>query len=137
MGPHRRLKRGHPGVASGMPTNVLGSPLQACCMNPRTGFFRDGYCRTGPDDIGLHTVCAVVTEEFLEFSRRRGNDLSTPRPEFDFPGLKDGDSWCLCVNRWAEALAAGKAPGVVLEATQLSALEFVSLEDLRAHAAGR
>jgi len=120
-----------------MPTNVLGSPLQACCMNPRTGFFRDGYCRTGPDDVGLHTVCAVVTDEFLEFSRRRGNDLTTPRPEFDFPGLKPGDSWCLCVRRWAEALAAGKAPDVVLEATHLSALEFVSLEDLRAHAAGR
>jgi len=106
-------------------------------MNPRTGFFRDGYCRTGPDDVGLHTVCAVVTDEFLEFSRRRGNDLTTPRPEFDFPGLKPGDSWCLCVRRWAEALAAGKAPDVVLEATHLSALEFVSLEDLRAHAAGR
>jgi uncharacterized protein (DUF2237 family) len=116
-----------------MPTNVLGKPLEACCKSPRTGFFRDGYCRTGPDDTGLHTVCAVMTADFLAFSRSRGNDLSTPRPEFDFPGLKAGDRWCLCVSRWAEAFGQGKAPPVVLEATHLSALEFVNFEDLRTH----
>ncbi|MCW5556705.1 MAG: DUF2237 domain-containing protein [Verrucomicrobiae bacterium] len=117
-----------------MPTNVLGTPLQACCFSPRTGFYRDGYCRTGADDRGLHTVCAVMTLEFLAFSRDQGNDLSTPVPEYDFPGLKPGDRWCLCVSRWAEAHRAGQAPPVVLEATHLSALEFVSLEDLQAHA---
>ena len=103
-------------------------------MKPRTGFFRDGYCRTGPHDTGLHTVCAVMTEEFLAFTRSRGNDLSTPRPEFDFPGLTEGDRWCLCVSRWAEALIAGHAPPVVMAASHLSALEFVSREDLQAHA---
>jgi uncharacterized protein (DUF2237 family) len=118
-----------------MPSNVLGTPLQCCCNDPKTGFYRDGYCRTGPDDKGLHTVCAVMTEEFLEFTRSRGNDLSTPVPEFGFPGLKPGDKWCLCVSRWAEALHAGKAPLVVMEATHLHALEFVSLDDLQAHAA--
>ena len=116
-----------------MPTNVLGKALEACCNSPRTGFYRDGYCRTGPDDTGLHTVCAVMTSEFLVFSRRRGNDLSTPRPEYDFPGLRAGDRWCLCVERWAEAFGEGRAPHVVLEATHLSALEFVNLEDLRSH----
>jgi uncharacterized protein len=100
-----------------MPTNVLGGDLEACCMNPRTGFFRDGYCRIGPNDTGLHTVCAVMTPEFLAFTRKRGNDLSTPRPEFDFPGLAEGDRWCLCVSRWAEALAEGQAPPVVLAAS--------------------
>jgi uncharacterized protein (DUF2237 family) len=118
-----------------MPSNVLGTPLQGCCHDPLTGFYRDGYCRTGPDDKGLHTVCAVMTDEFLFFSRMRGNDLSTPVPEFGFPGLKAGDKWCLCVSRWAEALAAGKAPPVVLEACHIHALEFVSLEDLQAHRA--
>lgn len=116
-----------------MPTNVLGKPLEACCHNPRTGFYRDGFCRTGPDDTGLHTVCAVMTNEFLTFSRSRGNDLSTPRPEYKFPGLRKGDHWCLCVGRWAEALGQGQAPPVVLEATHISALEYVNLEDLRAH----
>jgi uncharacterized protein (DUF2237 family) len=116
-----------------MPTNVLGKPLEACCNSPRTGFYRDGYCRTGPDDTGLHTVCAVMTSEFLTFTRSRGNDLSTPRPEYDFPGLRAGDRWCLCVGRWAEAFEIGRAPHVVLEATHLSALEFVNLEDLRSH----
>lgn len=116
-----------------MPTSVLGKPLEACCNHPRTGFYRDGYCRTGPDDTGLHTVCAVMTAPFLAFSRSRGNDLSTPRPEYDFPGLKAGDRWCLCVGRWAEAFREGHAPPVVLEASHLSALEFVNLEDLRAH----
>lgn len=117
-----------------MPSNVLGTPLQSCCTSPLTGFYRDGYCRTGPDDKGLHTVCAVMTEEFLLFSRRRGNDLSTPVPEYHFPGLKPGDHWCLCVSRWAEALEANLAPPVVLESTHIHALEFVSLEDLQSHA---
>ncbi len=118
-----------------MPSNVLGTPLQACCSDPLTGFYRDGYCRTGPDDRGLHTVCAVMTAKFLAFSRAAGNDLSTAIPEYGFPGLQAGDRWCLCVSRWAEALAAGEAPSVVLEATHVQALEFVSLEDLQAHAA--
>ena len=117
-----------------MRTNVLGQPLQACCHDPVTGFYRDGYCRTGADDLGLHTVCAVVTDAFLAFSKARGNDLSTPRPEYEFPGLKDGDHWCLCVERWREALDAGCAPKVLLEACHVSALEFVDLEDLKAHA---
>jgi uncharacterized protein (DUF2237 family) len=102
-----------------------------------TGFFRDGYCRTGPGDHGLHTVCVVLTGEFLHFSRVQGNDLSTPRPEFDFPGLQPGDRWCLCVTRWKEALDAGCAPQVILEATHISALEWVSLEELQAHAVSR
>jgi uncharacterized protein (DUF2237 family) len=116
-------------------TNVLGGRLECCCTDPMTGFYRDGYCRTGADDRGLHTVCAVMTEEFLEFSASRGNDLSTPAPQFDFPGLAPGDRWCLCVTRWREALDAGFAPPVVLEATHISALEFVALEELQAHAA--
>jgi uncharacterized protein (DUF2237 family) len=115
-------------------TNVLGGALIACCHEPKTGFYRDGYCRTGPGDAGVHVVCAEMTEEFLEFSRRMGNDLITPRPEYQFPGLRPGDRWCLCAARWQEALEAGCAPLVHLEATQLSALEFVSLEDLQAHA---
>ena len=117
-----------------MPSNVLGTDLRPCCRDPLTGFYRDGYCQTGPGDTGLHTVCARVTAEFLEFSRRRGNDLITPRPELDFPGLKPGDGWCLCVTRWQEALEAGCAPPVDLEATHASAVEFVTLEELRAHA---
>jgi uncharacterized protein (DUF2237 family) len=122
------------GMNSGKPKNVLGGELQTCSNNPRTGFYRDGCCRTGPTDQGLHLVCALMTLEFLDFSRRRGNDLSTPNPLFDFPGLKPGDRWCLCVERWAEALEAGMAPQVVLEATHISALEFVDLEDLRRYA---
>lgn len=102
-----------------------------------TGFYRDGFCRTGPDDKGLHTVCIVATDEFLEFSREAGNDLSTPIEEYDFPGLKPGDHWCLCVTRWVEAHNAGKAPPVILESTHLHALEFIPLEDLQAHAARR
>ena len=117
-----------------MRTNVLGTSLKCCCKSPLTGFYRDGYCRAGPGDHGLHTVCARVTSEFLQFSLQRGNDLVTPRAEMDFPGLEPGDHWCLCVQRWAEALAAGCAPPVVLEATHASALEFVNLDDLRAHA---
>ena len=99
-----------------------------------TGFYRDGYCRTGPGDYGLHTVCIEVTKEFLAFSRAMGNDLSTPAPHYQFPGLIEGDRWCLCVSRWKEALDAGMAPAVVLSATHISALEFVSLEELKAHA---
>ena len=117
-----------------MRTNVLGGPLDCCCTSPLTGFYRDGYCRTGADDLGLHTVCAVVSDSFLRFSKARGNDLSTPRPEYEFPGLSDGDKWCLCVERWKEALEAGCAPAVVLEACHISALEFVDLADLKAHA---
>lgn len=99
-----------------------------------TGFYRDGFCRTGPGDVGLHTVCAVMTSEFLEFSLERGNDLITPVPAWNFPGLKPGDRWCLCVQRWKEAVDAGLAPPVVLESTHMSALEFVDLEVLQAHA---
>lgn len=113
-----------------MATNVLGQPLQACCADPVTGFYRDGFCRTGPDDPGRHTVCAVMTDVFLEFSRAHGNDLSTPRPEFGFPGLKAGDRWCVCAARWAEALEAGAAPPVVLQATAAEALEVVAFDDL-------
>lgn len=114
--------------------NVLGRPLETCGTAPLTGFFRDGCCRTGRGDVGLHLVCARVTSEFLQFSRSRGNDLSTPVPELGFPGLSPGDRWCLCVERWREALEAGVAPPVVLEATHVSALEFVTLEDLERHA---
>lgn len=114
--------------------NVLGSELQVCSLSPRTGFYRDGCCNTGASDMGLHLVCAEMTEEFLEFSRERGNDLITPNPMFDFPGLEPGDRWCVCVQRWQEALHANAAPPVVLESTHISALEFVSLEELQAHA---
>ena len=120
-----------------MPTNVLGGELANCCRSPMTGYFRDGYCRTGPGDHGLHTVCAQVSAEFLRFSRDQGNDLSTPVPGFQFPGLQPGDRWCLCVTRWKEALEAGCAPPVLLEATHESALEFVDLEELKAHAVSR
>jgi uncharacterized protein (DUF2237 family) len=115
-----------------MPSNVLGGELEACCYQPLTGSYRDGFCRTGPGDVGQHTVCVRVTAEFLAFSRARGNDLSTPRPEYQFPGLEPGDQWCLCVERWAEALRAGCAPQVILEACHIAALEFVDLADLKA-----
>ena len=114
--------------------NVLGTDLRPCCMDPMTGFYRDGYCNTGTGDHGAHTVCAEMTAEFLEFSARVGNDLSTPVPEYDFPGLEPCDRWCLCVTRWTEALAQGKAPQVVLSSTHMSAIEFASLEDLKAYA---
>ena len=117
--------------------NVFGEPLASCSEEPLTGFFRDGCCNTNPQDAGSHTVCIEITEAFLEYSRFRGNDLSTPMPEFGFPGLKEGDRWCLCVTRWREALGAGVAPRVNLEATHISALEFVDLEDLQGHAIGR
>ena len=114
--------------------NVLGNDLETCSTNPITGFYRDGCCNTGQDDHGLHLVCAVMTDDFLAFSKSVGNDLSTPIPAFGFGGLKHGDHWCLCVTRWKEALDAGCAPQVVLAATHISALEFVTLDDLKAHA---
>ena len=117
-----------------MPTNVLGTELQCCCREPLTGFYRDGYCRTGSDDKGLHTVCAVMTRDFLDYSVLQGNDLVTPHPEWGFAGLNPGDRWCICVARWLEAFKRGVAPPVDLEATHASALEFVTLEDLQAHA---
>ena len=115
--------------------NVLGSELTGCCDSPATGFYRDGYCHTGPQDIGSHTVCVKVTQEFLGFSVQSGNDLVTPHPEFDFPGLKPGDRWCVCVARWREAFEAGAAPQVLLTATHERALEFVRLDQLKRHAA--
>ncbi|MFT5733163.1 MAG: hypothetical protein ACJA2W_000768 [Planctomycetota bacterium] len=113
--------------------NVLGNSLASCCSDPMTGFFRDGSCRTGEDDHGRHTVCARMTQEFLEFSRARGNDLMTPMPDYGFPGLKAGDCWCLCVLRWKEALDAGFAPLVRLESCHSSVLDHVTLEQLQAH----
>lgn len=114
--------------------NVLGTELQTCSMDPLTGFYRDGCCNTGGTDYGIHTVCCEVTEEFLEFSKAAGNDLSTPMPQYSFPGLKPGDRWCLCAQRWQQAFEAGMAPKVNLEATHMSTLEFVDLESLQANA---
>jgi uncharacterized protein (DUF2237 family) len=113
------------------PRNVLGGPLGECCRKPATGFYRTGRCETGPEDRGLHVVCAQMTETFLAFSAARGNDLSTPRPELGFPGLEPGNCWCLCAARWKEALDAGEAPRVRLLATHEAALEVVSLADLK------
>ncbi|MCT7983192.1 DUF2237 domain-containing protein [Laspinema sp. A4] len=115
-------------------TNVLGGKLENCCTSPMTGYYRDGKCNTGGGDYGAHVVCAQVTEEFLTFSKQRGNDLSSPVPLFNFPGLKPGDRWCLCASRWKEALDAGVAPPVVLSATHASALEYVSEEELKQYA---
>ena len=114
--------------------NVLGGPLETCSLTPRTGFLRTGCCETSPEDLGSHTVCAVMSAEFLAFSKSQGNDLSTPRPEFGFPGLKPGDRWCVCAPRWQEAFMAGKAPGVVLRATEANAVRFCELADLKRHA---
>ena len=114
--------------------NVLGETLEACGRDPLTGFYRDGCCNTGPDDLGRHVVCAVVTRSFLESSKAAGNDLSTPRPEFGFAGLREGDSWCLCAGRWQEAFEAGRAPRVRLRATHQAALEICALADLKKHA---
>jgi uncharacterized protein (DUF2237 family) len=111
--------------------NVLGEPLEACSLKPMTGFFRDGCCNTGAEDVGSHTVCAVMTAEFLAFSKSAGNDLSTPMPAFGFPGLKPGDRWCLCAPRWQEAFEEGHAPRVVLRATHQGALDYCSLADLK------
>lgn len=118
-------------------TNVLGGSLACCCENPETGFYRDGHCRTGPRDHGKHVICAMMTEEFLEYSKARGNDLTSPMPQHGFPGLEPGDRWCLCAARWKEALDAGKAPPVFLEATEQSALEVVDLDELRRFAVAR
>ena len=114
--------------------NVLGGELEDCSLAPLTGFFRDGCCNTSAEDVGSHTVCVQVTEEFLAFSQAVGNDLSTPMPQHRFPGLRPGDRWGLCAPRWQEALDAGYAPLVVLEATHIEALEYCDLEDLKAHA---
>ncbi len=115
--------------------NVLGTELEPCSRNPLTGFFRNGCCETGPDDLGLHTVCAVMTEEFLAYSKSVGNDLSTPQPAYHFPGLKPGDRWCLCAPRWKEALDDGQAPPLVLEATHEETLAIVPLGVLKDYAA--
>ncbi len=117
-----------------MANNVLGNALKPCCKFPMTGFYRAGYCNTGPEDLGKHTVCIRVTDEFLVFSQAAGNDLSTPRPELDFPGLIKGDQWCLCAERFKQALEHQAAPKVVLEATHEATLEIVSLDQLKAHA---
>ncbi len=114
--------------------NVLGGSLQSCCFSPMTGYFRDGFCHTIDEDHGSHTVCVVMTAEFLAFSKAQGNDLSTPQPDYGFPGLKSGDRWCLCVSRWEEAFVVGKAPKVFLAATHERALEVVTLDELRAFA---
>ena len=114
--------------------NVLGGELESCCTSPMTGYFRDGHCHTDDSDQGSHTVCVRMTEEFLAFSKRTGNDLSTPHPEFGFIGLKAGDKWCLCVSRWEDAFIAGVAPRIVLAATHERALDVVELEELKAYA---
>ena len=111
-----------------MDKNVLGGPLDICCTNPMTGYFRDGLCRTVSHDTGTHTVCAIMTDDFLRFSASMGNDLITPIPYYQFPGLKQGDQWCLCVNRWIEAEKAGKAPKVILEATHEKTLKYTSID---------
>ncbi|HLG68036.1 MAG TPA: DUF2237 domain-containing protein [Acidimicrobiales bacterium] len=117
-----------------MARNVLGGELEPCSAEPLTGFYRDGCCNTGAEDLGVHTVCARMTEEFLAFSKERGNDLSTPQPAFGFRGLRPGDRWCLCATRWLEAYEAGTAPPVVLESTHAATLEWVGLDALREHA---
>ena len=117
--------------------NIFGEEMEACCFDPLTGWRRDGYCNTDDFDHGSHVVCCEVTEAFLKFSKERGNDLSTPRPEFNFPGLKEGDRWCLCAMRWQEAFEAGVAPRVFLESCHQKALEFVKLEDLDQYAMHR
>ena len=114
--------------------NVFDEPLEPCCEDPVTGFYRDGCCNTSDDDFGSHTVCVELSQEFLEYTRFRGNDLSTPRPDFGFPGLKPGDSWCLCAGRWLEAFEDGMAPQVFLRRTHKRALETVSIEKLKPHA---
>ncbi|HUK60593.1 MAG TPA: DUF2237 domain-containing protein [Stellaceae bacterium] len=115
----------------GQARNVLGAPLETCSVKPMTGFFRNGCCDTSPQDVGSHTVCIVASAEFLDFSKARGNDLSTPIPAYSFPGVKPGDRWCLCAPRWQEALEAGQAPRVVLRATHEGALKHCSLADLK------
>lgn len=116
------------------PKNVLGGALITCSIAPLTGFYRDGCCKTGFEDAGTHTVCAEITNEFLNYTKSKGNDLSTPNPAYGFPGLKAGDFWCLCALRWKEALLAGKAPKIKLEATHEKTLEFINFEDLKKYA---
>ena len=120
-----------PGPRRPSALNVLGEPLDICSFKPMTGFYRDGCCNTGREDVGSHTVCVVMTDEFLEFSKSRGNDLSTPMPEYGFPGLKSGDRWCLCAPRWQEAFEANQAPRVVLRATHEGALTHCALADFK------
>ena len=123
--------------AEGLPQsqqNVFGEPIELCCNNPLTGFYRDGHCNTGPSDLGTHTVCALMTDEFLEYSAAAGNDLSTPRPEFNFPGLVAGNRWCLCAMRWEQAHRAGKAPKLYLKATNIVTLRAIPLEILKPYA---
>ena len=117
-----------------MDKNVLGGPLDICCTNPMTGYFRDGLCRTVSHDTGTHTVCAIMTDEFLQFSASRGNDLITPIPHYQFTGLKSGDRWCLCITRWIQAEKANKAPKIILEATHEKSLEYVELKTLNKYA---
>ncbi|WP_299049768.1 DUF2237 domain-containing protein [uncultured Polaribacter sp.] len=114
-----------------MELNVLNTPLQCCCSSPATGYFRDGFCRTTKTDYGTHTVCAIVTKEFLEYSASKGNDLTTPIPHWNFPGLQPDDKWCLCISRWLEAEKAGKAPYIILEATHIKSLQYTSLKVLK------
>jgi uncharacterized protein (DUF2237 family) len=121
-------------MANRKDVNVFGEPLAPCSINPMTGFYRDGCCATGPEDIGSHVVCSQVTAEFLAFSKSKGNDLSTPRPEFGFAGLNPGDRWCLCAERWKEAFQAGAAPRVVLQSTHKASLKYVDLVDLKKYA---
>lgn len=122
-------------ASSTVPLNVLGEPLELCSCSPRTGWYRDGYCRSDATDLGRHTVCCVVNEAFLSYSRAQGNDLSTPMPAYDFPGLKPGDHWCVCAPRWLQAHDDGMAPPVRLAATEQSTLEVIDLALLQAHAA--
>jgi uncharacterized protein (DUF2237 family) len=129
--PSMQERAGHPRETQ---RNVFGEPLKSCSERPLTGFYRSGCCHTGPEDLGLHTVCIEVTAEFLAFSKARGNDLSTPQPEFDFPGLEPGDRWCLCAARWREAFDAGIAPRVILGATHEATLEIVGLRYLKRYA---
>ena len=123
--------------AEGLPQsqqNVFGEPIELCCNDPLTGFYRDGHCNTGPNDLGAHTVCALMTDEFLEYSASAGNDLSTPRPEFNFPGLVAGNRWCLCAMRWEQAHRAGKAPKLYLKATNIVTLRAIPLDILKPYA---
>ena len=117
-----------------MERNVFGEPLEICCTSPMTGYYRDGSCKTDIEDTGTHTVCAIMTNDFLAFSALQGNDLVTPMPYYEFPGLKEGDKWCLCVSRWIEAEKEGKAPKVILEATHEKTLEYTTIETLIKHA---
>ncbi len=118
-------------MSSNNELNVLGTPLKSCCVDPATGYFRDGFCRTIQEDSGTHVLCAIVTQEFLDFTKSRGNNLSTPIPQWRFPGLKVGSKWCLCISRWLEAEREGKAPFVILESTHKKALDYTTLDVLK------